>query len=112
MPICVLQYLFEGPEHEVAVRQPHGNSTKNKRAYRRTLPSVRDKMKESLDSKLTLKQCLDKIYKQSGDVLGARSLGSLPFGPQSIYNARMSVKGHKSATAKEDSIFILLEQAR
>ena len=48
-------------------------------------------MKQSVLQKgKTVKESLDEVYRSSGDVTMARSLGELPRGPSDIYNARHS----------------------
>ena len=92
LPLVLLQYMFSGAEHEVATVRPHGNS-KFKSSYRRILPSTREKMKQSVKQKeKTAKEVLDEVYRFSGDVTMARSLGELPRGPSDIYNARRLAK--------------------
>ena len=90
VPLVLVQYLFSGSEHKVKCIKPHGNS-KSKTSYARILASTREKMKQSVLQKgKTVKESLDEVYRSSGDVTMARSLGELPRGPSDIYNARHS----------------------
>lgn len=88
LPYALVQYLFTGEEHQLEVVMPHGNA-KSKEAYKRLQPSTREKLKLSVyEKEKTTKQILDSVYRESGDVIHARSSSELPRGPKDIYNAR------------------------
>ena len=48
MPVCVLKYNFDGPEHSFEVA-PHGNS-KGRTGYMRTMPSTLDLLRKEAQS--------------------------------------------------------------
>ena len=90
-PYTLVQYLFEQENHTVQNLALHGNS-KRKQPYRRLLPIMQDKLKQSTESLKNPKVVLDEIYSSSGNVYHARSLNELPRGPRDIYNTRAAAK--------------------
>ena len=127
LPYVLVQYLFSGAEHEVKYIKPHGNS-KSRSSYRRVLPSTRAKLKNMVnDKQKTAKEALDEVYRTSGDVIMARSLGKLPRGPCDMYNARDAARqsgstnpqptepnktSESNKTVNVDNMWTLLEQAK
>jgi len=75
-------------------------------------------MKLSVKSKKNPNKVLDQLYTQAGDVCNAESLGSIPCGPQDLYNARRSAKeapcggGTSSSSVKIDALWMLLGKAK
>ncbi len=70
----------------------------------RLLPSTREKMKKSVfDKGKMLKEALDEVYRSSGDVTMARSVGELPREPNDIYNARHSAKQSSESSSLPSS---------
>lgn len=109
--------MFKGKEHEVVNVQPHGNA-KQRKAYRRVMPSTRQALQASVNSKDTAKIALDKVYRSLGDITSARSVGQLPRGPQDLYNARCAARKDTSSRSSEvkdptvQGIWKLLEKAK
>ncbi len=119
LPVAFTQYMFEGEEHEVCLRQPHGNS-KQRTPFKRILPSLREKMKESVKSKEKPKKLLEQLFLSAGDAVLARSSCKLPRGAKDIYNARYlkkkansgSISSGESCPVNVDKIWMLLEKAK
>ena len=127
LPYVLVQYLFSGAEHEVKHVKSHGNS-KSRSFYRRVLPSMRAKFKNTVnDKQKTAKEALDEVYRTSRDVIMARSLGELPRGPCDMYNARHAARqsggtnpqptepnktSESNKTINVDNVWTLLEQAK
>ncbi len=119
LPVAFTQYMFKGEEHDVSSRRPHGNS-KGSTPFKRILPSLREKMKESVQNKEKPKKLLDQLFLSAGDVVHARSSCKLPRGAKDIYNARYSKKKANSESISSgekfpvgvDKIWMLLEKAK
>ena len=120
LPIALIQYIFKGAEHEVINARPHGNS-KRTTPYRRILPSIRDRMKQSIYTKEKPKKVLEKIFISAGDFTHARRSSELPRASKDVYNARYSEKKVKnrarecsteSNTLEADAIWTVLEKAK
>ena len=74
------------------VTKPHGSS-KRDTPFQRSLPSTRDKFKNSICILIChRKDYLDEVYRSSGDVINVRSMNELPRGPSDLYNARHAAK--------------------
>ena len=123
-PYILIQYYFQGKEHELKFVKPHGNSKKGKE-YIRLFPSVRDKFKASSDNNKKEKPSviLDAAYLSAGDVSEARSLGQLPRGPTDVYNARRAAQKksketgtnedlHDHSRNRSDGLWSVLERAK
>ena len=128
-----MQYIFNGPEHEVKHVKPHGNarSRSSRSSYKLIRPSTRKKLKNAaVNSGKMTTEALDDIYVTSGDVTMARSVGELPRGPTDIYNVRCSARGgtititdcgdercttetnSSKNSVKLDSVWTILERAK
>lgn len=104
LPCVLVQYLFKGKEHELKRILPHGNAKTAKSSYRRLQPGTREKLKVSVDDKeKSIKEILDKVYRESGDVTHARSASELPRGPKDLYNARHLAKQTAANTEQSSS---------
>ena len=106
------------------VTKPHGSS-KRDTPFQRSLPSTRDKFKNSICILIChRKDYLDEVYRSSGDVINVRSMNELPRGPSDLYNARHAAKkvtlSHphllsNQGSASEnssDEIWMLLQKAK
>lgn len=75
--LCLVQYLFDGTEHEAGVL-PHGNSKRSHAPrYVRTKKSVVEELKEASASKKP-KQAFHKVDVEKGGILNAKSESDLP----------------------------------
>ena len=120
----LIQCLFEEKEHEVVVTKPHRNS-KRDITFQRLLPSMRDKLKNSIGiPKCCPKDFLDEISRSSGDVMNVKSINELQRGPSNLYNARhvakkvtlsdpylLSNQGSSSENSS-DAMWVLLQKAK
>ena len=106
------------------VTKPHGSS-KRDTPFQRSLPSTRDKFKNSICILIChRKDYLDEVYRSSGDVINVRSMNELPRGPSDLYNARHAAKKvtpsdphllSNQGSASEnssDAIWMLLQKAK
>lgn len=114
-PRCIVQYWFEsGHEHKVQVK-PHGNSKRCKQSFCHTLPSTIIALKEEA-KKHTPKSAVNAVYKKSGGIMNASSLGMLPRNREQVANLRRgsetsgtSICSNKSA---RDPLFMVMEQSK
>ena len=90
MPVCVLKYNFDGPEHSFEVA-PHGNS-KGRTGYMRTMPSTLDLLRKEAQS-YTPKIAVEVVDDANGGIMEADSAGSLPRNRQQASNYRRTVSG-------------------
>ena len=82
---CIVQYWFEsGREHKVQVK-PHGSSKHRKHSFYRTLPSTLNALKEEAQSHAP-KAAVNTVYKKSGGIMNASSLGMLPRNREQVAN--------------------------
>lgn len=86
--ITLLQYISPGPT-EVAVK-PHGKS-KLSEPYLRTSESTLRALKSELKH-TTPKEAIEKVSKEKGGEMFAKSAGSLPRNRQQAYNASKQQK--------------------
>lgn len=90
MPVCVLKYNFDGPEHSFEVA-PHRNS-KGRTGYMRTMPSTLDLLRKEAQS-YTPKVAVEVVDDANGGIMEADSAGSLPRNRQQASNYRRTVSG-------------------
>ena len=75
-PNLYVQYRFSGTEHSVIV-QPHGNSKKILRPYKRTCPSSLQDLREELKQHPP-KRAIFKVDKKRGGIANISCVGDLP----------------------------------
>ena len=112
----MVQYLFDGEEHEIVHLKPHGNS-ESLLPYRRLFSGTQELM---INSEGQPKKGLHKIYSSVCDAVHARSIGKQSRGPQDLYSARYQVpkrhklkRNHKTESVIQlDELWVLLEKAK
>ena len=111
----MVQYLFDGEEHEIVHLKPHGNS-ESLLPYRRLFSGTQELM---INSEGQPKKGLHKIYSSVCAAVHARSIGKQSRGPQDLYSARYQVpkrhklkRNHKTESVIQlDELWVLLEKA-
>ena len=90
-PRCIVQYWFEsGREHKVQVKS-HGNSKRLKQSFYRTLPSTLNALKEEAQNHAP-KAAVNTVYKKSGGIMNASSVGMLPRNCEQVANLRRGIE--------------------
>lgn len=108
--LLMMQYLFDGEEHEVTPA-PHGHAKSNHAtSYIRTKPSVIEKIKEV--AKTTgPRATFHQISSENGGYLQASSASDLPRNREQVKNFRWRVRPKKSKSVA-DSLVILLQECK
>ena len=102
----VIQYLFDGKEHEVTP-EPHGNSRQEQApGYIRTKPSVLERVKKVAET-AGPKGTFHQVSEESGGYLRANSASDLPRNRGQAKNCRS-----KSSSKNVDSLAILLQECK
>ena len=118
-PLVLIVYKFDGvPEHKVLIR-PHGHST-HSRPYCRTMKSTKKMLQHELVSACP-KEAVQKVTKEKGGLLYAKSSGELPLNYQQVYNINHKRKmeanscglslGHSRGKGR-DLLYIMMEQCK
>lgn len=81
----MLQYFFDGPEGEVAVK-PHGNSKSNTPFFR--VSDTAKKAHKELASKFMPKEVIFQATQSAGGEIEAKGVATLPRNRQQIANYR------------------------
>ena len=87
----MIQYLGESR----AFIPAHGNVTDSSVPYRRTKPSVMDKMKE-LSEKKAPKQVINIVDRECGGPCSAKAFSDMPANRQQVYNLKGGIDAHVS----------------
>ena len=87
----VIQYIFTEGEQEVIVKS-HGNSKRTgSRAFKRTMQSTRDFVREKL-KELPPRKVIHSIVDERGGIMKVESAGEFPRNRAQVYNANRHVK--------------------
>ena len=70
-----MQYYFDNGEHDIIVKQRHGNSKRNTRSHRRAKESLKEKIK---NSKYGPKDTVHKLLEDTSGILKAHSPSDFP----------------------------------
>ena len=80
-----MQYYFDNGEHDIIVKQPHGNSKRKKSPHRRSKESLKEKIK---NSKYGPRDTVHKLLKDAGGILQTHSPSDFPKKRQQIKNLK------------------------
>ena len=109
---CIVQYWFvSGREHKVDSK-PHGNCKRSKQPYYRTLPSTIKTLKEEAEN-CAPKAVVNSVYKKSGGIMNAHSVGALPRNREQVSNIRRGTDNSIcSNKGVHDPLFLVMEQSK
>lgn len=109
---CIVQYWFEsGREHRVEIKA-HGNSKSKASAYYRTLPSTMKVLKEEAENHAP-KAVVNTVYKRSGGIMNASSIGALPRNREQVSNIRRGTDNSLcSNKGIHDPLYMVMEQSK
>lgn len=108
--LVFVQYIFEEGEQQVRVKQ-HGNAKSSRcGAYRRTMSSTREMIKEQI-STLPAREAVHKVIEKRGGIMEIGSAGALPRNRAQVYNIAKEAKKEKSI-GMDDPVLQVLVKAK
>ena len=110
--VAVIQYIFTDGEQEVIVNS-HGNSkATGSRAFKRTMQSTRDFVREKL-KELPPRQVIPSVVQERGGIMKVESAGEFPRNRAQVYNINKQAKRQKVGTVfTGDPLLQLLTKAK
>lgn len=108
--LLMVQYIFDGEEHEITP-SPHGNSRqKQAGGYIRTKPSILKRVKEVAETSGP-RGTYHRVSEESGGYLGASAASDLPRNRTQAKNCRAKTK-QITSMKKVDSLAVLLQECK